>query len=41
VCSIPFAAWILYIICAEHEEVDVVLLSVLLSLAVGSSMLPE
>jgi hypothetical protein len=39
--SIPFAVWILCVICADHKDLDVELLSLLLSLAVGSSMLPE
>jgi hypothetical protein len=32
---------IMHAICAVNKDVDVVLLSVLLSLVVGSSMLPE
>jgi hypothetical protein len=32
---------ITHVICADHKEDDDVLLSVLLSLAVGFSMLPE
>jgi hypothetical protein len=40
--SIPFAAWILLlVICADHKDVDIELLSLFLSLAVGSSTLPE
>jgi hypothetical protein len=31
----------MHVICADHKDVDVMVLSVLLSLVVGSSTLPE